>query len=121
MKSQTLRFILRMGMENVFNAEDDKHGKDDVAEDDQQGVAEILESHGFEHHSGDHVDSGEDKSVEKDPSEVLRSGFWAVNILKFDIVTAIQPMGDVRAYEHHQRAGEGGVAEGVRESIHHES
>ena len=110
-----------MGMENIFDAEDDEHGEDDVAEDDQQGVTEVLEGHGFEHHGGDFVDGGEDEGIEEDPAEVFDAWHGSVDVFEGVIVVAVQPVRDVGAEEHHQRAGEGGDAQRVCKGVDHKA
>jgi hypothetical protein len=97
-------------MENVFNTKDDKHCEDDIAEDDEQGMPEVPESHGFEKHGGDFVDGSENEGVEEYPSEIFDSRYRTVDVLEFDVATAVQQMCDMGAEEHHQGASKGGDA-----------
>ena len=62
-KKRILRLILHAGMENIFYAEDDKHSEKGVAKDNEQGMPEISESHGFEENSSDLVNGGKYESV----------------------------------------------------------
>ena len=117
-----LRFILFLArMEDVFDAEDDEHSEDDVAEDDEQRVPEIFESHGSKKHGGDLIDGGQNQRVEENPTEVLDTGYGTVDVLELDVVGPVEHPHDVGAEEHQQGAGKGRDAKRVRECIHHEA